>query len=141
MIDTIKPTGTYKALLVDETGCSTGTTPCRRASTTANAGDGQIDWVLKASMGYVRASDGITIGTTDASGLMITQTNSVTTVASSTVWLGLRTNWIAEPLLNCINWTDGGGATAVINDQSTNPIISGTSNICSIINALLCAEQ
>lgn len=46
--------GTFKAFLVDPQN------NMRRASVTADAGDGQIDWVLQANKQY-RRSDGITI--------------------------------------------------------------------------------
>ncbi|MCZ8155854.1 MAG: DUF1554 domain-containing protein, partial [Leptospira sp.] len=71
MNDSAKPTQStvFKALLVDETGCSGS--PCRRASITPNAGDGQIDWVFKPNTSYYR-SDGTTlIMTTNGNAIFI----------------------------------------------------------------------
>ena len=56
-----------KALLVDAAGC--GGAPCRRASVTPYAGDGQIDWVLAPNRTYNTKDNSSAVGFTDASGL------------------------------------------------------------------------
>ena len=50
----------FAALLVDEAGCAGGSKPCRRASITPGAGDGQIDWVLAPNSAYFRL-DNVTL--------------------------------------------------------------------------------
>ena len=45
--------GVFKALLAAESGCGTsGNDPCRRATVTPGAGDGSIDWPVRASGAY-----------------------------------------------------------------------------------------
>jgi len=56
-----------KAMIVDNSGC--GGAPCRRASVSPYAGDGQIDWVLAPARTYYTRDNSSAVGFTDAGGL------------------------------------------------------------------------
>ncbi|TGK87680.1 DUF1554 domain-containing protein [Leptospira noumeaensis] len=139
-----KPSGgsTYKALLVDESGCSS--LPCRRASITANVGDGQIDWVLKPNTNYVRA-DGVTpIMTTNANGLFIfgTLTNSWTTAAVTGI-SGMAGTWNTFSNSSCSNYSNGatGTVTTTQYNQTGSGSLSSAGLSCTNSYSLLCIEQ
>ncbi|TGL45600.1 DUF1554 domain-containing protein [Leptospira perdikensis] len=136
-IDGNKPnTGIYKAFLSDSIA--------RWACITANCSGGPSEhqnWVLQPNKDYVRATSLIPIGTTNSNGLLLTQTNAVTTTGVTT-WLGFRSNWITEPSLHCDDWIQGTNTfTGTLNDQSTNPIIGAASNLCNNSHSLVCVEQ
>ena len=91
-----------KALLVDSAQVG------RRASTIANAGNGQVDWVLKASAPYVRVGmpPAVLIGTTSVNALFrFPLTNSFRATAGD-AWTGLK-NDLGPP-----TWAAGPGRTA-----------------------------
>ncbi|EMY59992.1 PF07588 family protein [Leptospira terpstrae serovar Hualin str. LT 11-33 = ATCC 700639] len=142
--DSGKPVGGsfYKALLVDAAGCI-GSTPCRRASITANIGDGQIDWALKPNTNYVR-SDGVTpIMTTNANALFIfgTLTNSWTSAALTGI-SGMSGTWVTFAGLTCINYSVNSGSVTTTQYQQTGSVsLSGTSSSCTLSFTLLCIEQ
>ncbi|TGL87137.1 DUF1554 domain-containing protein [Leptospira congkakensis] len=141
--DGAKPVGgsLYKALLVDESGCSS--LPCRRASITANVGDGQIDWVLKPNTNYVR-SNGITpIMTTNANGLFIfgTLTNSWSAAAATGI-SGMSGNWTVFAGLTCTNYSlNSGSVTTTQYNQTGSGSLSSASLTCGNSYSLLCVEQ
>lgn len=142
--DSGKPLGSsiYKALLVDESGCSS--IPCRRASVTANVGDGQIDWVLKPNTNYVRA-DGVTpIMTTNANGLFIfgTLTNSWTSSVTTGI-SGMSGNWTTFSTLTCVNYSNGssGQVTSTQYQQTGASSLSNSGLNCTGSFYLLCIEQ
>ncbi|MBM9590961.1 DUF1554 domain-containing protein [Leptospira sp. 201903075] len=141
--DTGKPIGgsTYKALLVDETGCAG--IPCRRASITANIGDGQIDWVLKPNTNYVR-SDGVTpIMTTNVNGLFIfgTLTNGWSGSAVTGI-SGMSGSWIVFGGLTCTNYSlNSGSVTTTQYNQTGSGSLSGAGLSCGGSYSLLCIEQ
>lgn len=137
-------TGTYKALIVDGVN--------RVASVTANAGDGQVDWVLKPRTTYYR-SDGTTkIMTTDASGIFVfgALDNSING-AGALYMTGIDSDWTLYDVTaqneNCNGWTYGGinnGTTAAVGrlDQTSSAAITFTSGgWCSTPLALVCVQQ
>ncbi|WP_167482974.1 DUF1554 domain-containing protein [Leptospira perdikensis] len=142
--DSGKPAGTssYKALLVDESGCSG--IPCRRASFTANLGDNQIDWVLKPNTNYVR-SDGVTpIMTTNVNGLFIfgTLTNSWTSAVTTGI-SGMSGTWTTFGGLTCNNYSEylTGSLTSTQYNQTGSGSLSNASSSCTNAFTLLCIEQ
>lgn len=142
--DSGKPVGGsfYKALLVDETGCI-GSTPCRRASITANIGDGQIDWVFKPNTNYVR-SDGVTpIMTTNVNGLFIfgTLTNGWTSAALTGI-SGMSGTWVTFAGLTCTNYSLNSGSVTTTQYQQTGSVsLSNATLVCANPYYLLCIEQ
>jgi hypothetical protein len=129
----------YKAMLVD--GVS------RKASATANAGDGQIDWVLLPNTAYFR-SDGTTqIMTANVNGIFnfsvpLFLTNSFLGVMQS-YWTGLNSDWTTFPS-HCNNWTTTiGNSRAGDGTPLDNNSIIGMGNIpCnSATPYLLCVQQ
>ncbi|AAN48161.1 extracellular matrix-binding protein Lp95 [Leptospira interrogans] len=119
--------GGYKAMLVGDT---------RRASLSPNAGDGQIDWVLKPLQEYRRSDDTI-IGTTNSVGLFsFPFQNSF--AGNYAIWTGLDQTWknkvISVNQLNCLNWTSSStnelGAFGLANWKYGNSIFVGQ-GICS----------
>lgn len=136
--DAAKPSITpniYKAMIVD------GTT--RKASTTTNAGDGQIDWVLLPSTSYFRTNGTTQIMTTNANGIFPfgTLTNSFETAAIP-YWTGLNTNWTTSAN-TCSNWSSMAGNGQVGQaTPTTNASISGASSPCNgAVPFLLCVQQ
>lgn len=143
MSDSLRPSGpsTYKALLVDETGCAG--LPCRRASVTADIGDGQIDWVLKPNTIYYRADGSGDIMATNANGLFIFGTLQRGWSSSPLTGIsGLSSNWTTFSGLTCNNYSTGTGTviTAEYN-QTSGGSISGAGLSCGNPYHLLCIEQ
>ncbi|HAK60825.1 MAG TPA: hypothetical protein DCO77_10650 [Nitrospiraceae bacterium] len=126
-------TGMYKAMVVDGVN--------RIASVTADAGDGQVDWVLKPDTSYFRL-DGVTlIGTTNAQGLLnFPLTNSVST--GGTFWSGLSDDWTTNAN-TCTGWMDGTagvqGATGS-GSATTISFLQGGIQNCDVLTTLLCVE-
>lgn len=126
--------GIYKAFLVDASAN-------RRASTSAFAGDGQVDWVLAPDTNYYRSDDAF-VGRTDAVALL----PSAPAVAldpglGKTYWTGMLVDWTASAN-DCGAWF--GAVTGVFGDGTvtTNLYIdSGLLDLCSNPQHLLCAEQ
>ena len=144
MADTNKPAGgnTYKALIVDGTN--------RVASVTNNAGDGQVDWVLKSNSNYYR-SDGTTlIMTTDVNRIHVFLSGDLTNSFGGTYyeyWTGLYSTWIVHPA-RCINTTSWDTNTTGINGRhgimtlKNSGAISATDIDCDTTSiCLLCVEQ
>ncbi len=143
MSDSGKPSGssTFKALLVDETGCSGN--PCRRASITSNAGDGQIDWVLQPNTNYFRFDGTTPIMTTNANGLFVfgTLTNSWTTTAVTGI-SGMSGTWTTFTNVNCTSYSStGGNVTTAQYTQTGTGSISNATLTCAGSYNLLCIEQ
>ncbi|WP_246051821.1 DUF1554 domain-containing protein [Leptospira idonii] len=128
--------GTYKAMVVD------GVT--RRASVTANIGDGQINWVFAPNKTYYQ--DEGTIGTTSSNGLFL---SSLTTrfSANSKYWTGLNTNWTTNLTNTCNGWTSNSGSFNAVmgqgNSLSIADITAGwTPDPCNLSNQqLICVQQ
>ncbi len=137
--DANKPanTGTYKALHVGGTS--------RRASVTATAGDGQIDWVLYASKEY-RRSDGTMITTSSSARLFtfpLLNAISPSDIPGVVVWTGLASDWTTSAS-TCATWTDSSvgqfGFTATEYDLTSTAIQSGNF-ACNTQQALYCVQQ
>ncbi|MCT8334837.1 DUF1554 domain-containing protein [Leptospira sp. 85282-16] len=129
--------GNYKAMVVD--GIS------RRASITANIGDGQIDWVFKANQAYIRPN-GINIETSNANGLFTTSLATPITTISSDHWTGLNLDWTSYLDGACLKWTTisaselGNAGDAYTQDILTLTAGKGLQQ-CSVNRELVCVEQ
>lgn len=135
--DGLKPanSGTYKAMVV--------VTGVRVASVTANAGDGQIDWVLRPNQSYIRP-DGTPIMTTNASGIYIWGADWPASVGTNgnAIWTGLMADWRVDGT-RCSNWTDNistFGRYATANAVNSMAILSGSLH-CSNTGNLYCVQQ
>lgn len=134
--DSARPnTSQYKALLVDET-------PVRRASVTANAGDGQLDWVLRANRDYYRP-DGTFLFRASAAALIPFPITEQIAVFTGSVWTGITNTWTTGVTLSCTNWgvTTGNGNRGTFPNTTMSAIYNGfgACNISSFY--LLCVEQ
>lgn len=134
--DASKPSGggTYKAFLVDGTN--------RKASNTANAGDGQVDWVLQANTTYYRADGTTVIGTTNSVKLFTFPLTSSISTGLIQYFTGLNTDWTTSN--HCNNWSQntGQGSTVAGTTLTNNTILttSPTGN-CALTLNLVCVEQ
>ena len=136
-------TGTFKALIVGSNITPSGND--RKASNTANAGDGQIQWVLKSNQTYQRP-DSTIIGTTNANGLFNFPLQNPFAVSGS-FWSGLSTDW-TNGTNNCVGsggaWDPaGGGSNGLYGDasQTSSAAISSASQGCTNTHSILCVEQ
>ena len=126
----------YRALLTD------GAT--RRASLTADVGDGQTGWVLAPNTTYYRP-DGMVLFTTNAVALYNMNTglrNPFTSDASAAArwWTGLDLGW--ETLLTCSSWTSSvANGTRGQGGTTTNASLSAASNGGGTPIRLLCVRQ
>lgn len=141
MGDTNKPadSSVYKAMIVE------GTT--RRACSTPMCGGGAaegIDWVLKPSHRYVRASDSADLFTAGSAAVFSFGTwSNPPDAAALSFWTGLTASWTNSPS-NCLSWANNLGGTfgATGNSSSTNSsVISATALDCTGSYHLLCVEQ
>lgn len=130
--------GRYKAMVVDGVN--------RVASLSANAGDGQVDWVLKPNTSYYRADGSTLVMTTDQNALL----NFTNTMLSNTIgdnnsfqfWTGLSSDWISSD--SCNVWNTAGNATTGrmgIADSVVSTAIDNVSASCDVSRKLLCVEQ
>ncbi|TGK87706.1 DUF1554 domain-containing protein [Leptospira noumeaensis] len=130
-------TGNYKAMVVD--GIS------RRASLTANLGDGQIDWVFKANQAYIRPG-GVNIETSNANGLFTSSLSTPITSVSSDHWTGLNPDWTSYLDGACLKWTTNATfELGMTGDGYTQDIVTLTAGRglqqCSVNRELVCVEQ
>ncbi|MCT8335332.1 DUF1554 domain-containing protein [Leptospira sp. 85282-16] len=129
-------TGTYKAMVVD------GVT--RRASISANIGDGQIDWVFAPNRTY-RQTEGV-IGTTNSAGLFISAL-SLRFSVNSKYWTGLYSDWTTNTSNTCDLWRSNSGSfTGIMGQGNSTAIASITAgwpaDSCNVSNQqLICVEQ
>ncbi|ABZ93691.1 Hypothetical protein LBF_1168 [Leptospira biflexa serovar Patoc strain 'Patoc 1 (Ames)'] len=129
-------TGNYKAMVVD------GVT--RSASTSANLGDGQIDWVFAPNRTY-RQFEGV-IGTTNSTGLF-TSALSLRFSANSKYWTGLNGNWTTNTSNTCDLWRSNSGSFTGGMGQGNSTLIADitagwTPDACNLYNQqLICVEQ
>ncbi|MDX1960493.1 MAG: DUF1554 domain-containing protein [Leptospiraceae bacterium] len=136
--DASKPAGitaTYKALLVDNV--------LRVASVTANAGDGQVDWVIGNTVRYYRANGTTIIATSNGNRLLPFALTTSFDGTTNTFWTGLNTNWVAHAN-NCTAWTSNSGAVmgrAGIGNVTTFASISNSSPACNTSQRILCVGQ
>lgn len=147
MSDTNYPgTGTYKAMLVDNT---------RTACTTANCSGGtseNLNWVLQANRTYNRVSDGATVGTTTSARIFTFPLTNVVGGAVNNIWTALKADWTTGAG-TCSNWTSNSNAisafygyTQFTDSGSIHTTQSGldTPAPCdgsTYFPALLCVEQ
>ena len=127
-------TNTVKALLV------AGTT--RRASISANAGDGQIDWVLWPSTQYRRADGTTIIGTTQPTGLFTFPLAASFGPGGSAFHAGLTATWTTSGN-DCGGWTNNLGTKDLGDENNVNSSAIFTGNIgCANPGYhLMCVEQ
>ncbi|TGL88763.1 DUF1554 domain-containing protein [Leptospira congkakensis] len=129
-------TGTYKAMVVD------GVT--RRASVSANVGDGQIDWIFAPNRTYYQTAG--TIGTTSSGGLFISTLTNTFSV-NSKYWTGLNSNWTTNASNTCNLWTSNLGTYNGVMGQGNSTAIADitagwTPDPCNFSNQqLICVEQ
>lgn len=89
--------GTYKALIADGVD--------RVASATPNAGDGQVDWVLKSNTTYIQNDGTTVIATTNENGLFVFPLTNGFVATGSGYWSGLNIDWTTSSN-HCSRWTD-----------------------------------
>jgi len=133
--------GTYKALIVDGTN--------RIASASANAGDGQVDWVLQPNTTYYRSDGSTIILTTDSNGIFVFGTLDNSFGSGGRLWMGLNADWTTDN--HCTTWADGtnsypavsgsGGDSVETSSSSIDASIAGSPYPCNFSGQLLCVEQ
>jgi len=124
----------YKALLVDSSN--------RIASVSSDAGDGQVNWVLRPQTEYLRA-DGALLFTTNTASIFAMSSglsNPFSTDAAVRWWTGLDITW--QTLAACTNWTGVGlGGTRGTSAVTSAAALSENNNACGIAIRLLCVRQ
>ncbi|MEQ9365389.1 MAG: DUF1554 domain-containing protein, partial [Leptospirales bacterium] len=141
MADANRPNGsTYKALLVNPT-----VAPTRIGSVTADAGDGQVDWVLAPNTNYFRRDGTTPLFTTNANSIFVfgAMTNSFEASAGNT-WSALRDDWRTLAGLNCTGWATTAGTAGVGDALATDGTaleLGGPPTNCSATARLICVEQ
>lgn len=141
MADTNRPnTSTYKALLVNPVAAL-----FRRGSQTANAGDGQIDWVLTPNTSYYRRDGTTALFTTNPNSIFVfgTMTNSFEASAGN-YWSSLRNDWRTGPVQSCASWSESTGNARVGDALATDGSalrLTGPPTACSAASQLICIEQ
>ncbi|MBM9590383.1 DUF1554 domain-containing protein [Leptospira sp. 201903075] len=134
-LDTHCPSGAIcKAMILN------GTT--RIASTTANLGDAQVDWVLKPNAHYYLTDGSTLVANTDNTSLLqFPFTNAIDSVNYGT-WFGGSTGWVYGAN-HCFTWvavTNTESAYILRTQQTTNLFLSAT-YACNNSLKLLCVEQ
>ena len=99
-----------KALLVDEAGCAGA--PCRRASLSPWAGDGQVDWPLRPGALYYTLDNSSAVGFTDAHGLLTFPLFKPVRPACQNQASGLDHDFTTREGMTCASWTAGADAPA-----------------------------
>ena len=135
-------TGTYKAMIVGTV------TTIRTASATANAGDGQVDWVLAADTDYIR-QDSTVIGTTASTGLFAFPLTNSFASSSLNFYTGLNTDWTSGTApaselcdFGSGSWTDTSSFGAYGDSAlTTATTLRIGNNACTNTRHLLCVEQ
>lgn len=116
----------------------------RRASQTANAGDGQIDWVLLANQQYRQANGTTVIGTTNANRLFTFPLTAPSGLVSSGIVFktGLTSTWMNSGN-DCGAWSNtvGNQDLGTGNINNTTAIAGGSIACANPGYYLLCVEQ
>ena len=99
-----------KALLVDEAGC--GGAPCRRATVTPWAGDGQLDWPLKPHAMYYSLDNKTAVGFTDGRALLAYPLFKPVRAACQNMASGMNADFTTRAGETCSSWTVGANAPA-----------------------------
>lgn len=142
---------TYHALLMDS---QTNRYVCTNSGdcSTADACTSGVDWVLKASMEYIR-TDGTVIGTTSSKCLFdVFSGSSLTNAigASGSYWDGIYDKWVSPSHNTCNRWTsstnsgdfDGNGRIGSVSaTDSTAFYVSTSLPTCDTSKSLICVEQ
>ncbi len=126
----------YKAMIVDGTN--------RKASTTANTGDNQIDWVLLPNTSYFRTDGTTLIKATNANGIFVFPLTSSFDTPGIPYWTGLNTNWTTSGNLCGGNWssTAGSGQAGQATMTTSSAISGGGPPPCNTaLPYLLCVQQ
>ncbi|TGM79650.1 DUF1554 domain-containing protein [Leptospira bouyouniensis] len=113
----------------------------RRASVTANVGDGQIDWVIKPNASYYRTNRTDLVATSNNVSLFTFNLNLAVSGTSATAWTGLNPNWTNNGN-DCSGWTASGssgygGDTGSVTSSS----IGFNTFTCNSSLQLYCVEQ
>ncbi|TGL22290.1 DUF1554 domain-containing protein [Leptospira yanagawae] len=113
----------------------------RRASVTANVGDGQIDWVLKPNTSYYRPNRTDLIATTNNVSLFTFNLSLAVSGTSSTAWTGINPNWTNNGN-DCTGWTVTGtsGYGGDTGSNTTSALGFNTFG-CTSSLMLYCVEQ
>lgn len=113
----------------------------RRASTTANVGDAQIDWVLKPNSSYYRSNRTDLIGTTNNVSLLTFNLTFAIAGSSSTAWTGLNPNWTNNGN-DCTGWTvTGTSGYGGDTGSNTSSALGFNSFGCGSSLLFYCVEQ
>lgn len=129
--------GTWRALIAEPNA------PGRRASLTANAGDGQISWVLRNSFDYYRADGTTPLFTTNANGLFVFG-NYTNSMGGGLAWTGLNSDWTSKSVAGtCTGWASAAGTGGTGDtSQTNNTSINSTDPLCNgPAHSLICVEQ
>lgn len=112
----------------------------RIASVTPDAGDGQLDWVLKPNRKYYRATDDVLIQETNSVGLFPLPLTRPISASSGNAWTGLTPAWLQGG--HCTNWSSiGGTGSAAYLEASTTDAISAMALTCVSSASLICVER
>ncbi|MCE9598948.1 MAG: DUF1554 domain-containing protein [Spirochaetia bacterium] len=125
----------YKALIVDGAN--------RQASATANLGDSQIDWVLKANTSYY-LSDQTLLMTTNATSIFVFGTLLAQPATSGVSWwTGMDLNWATGLACTGSVWASTGGSASrgLPGVTGTTAIGSAAGQLCTSTFRLLCVRQ
>ncbi|MCB1323987.1 MAG: DUF1554 domain-containing protein [Spirochaetales bacterium] len=136
--------GTYKAMIANGVGT------LRRASLSANTGDGQLDWVLRANTVYYRSDGSTIISTTGSNALLSVPLQNSISSGAGQYWSGMNADWTTG-VDSCADsgaegWTfvGAGAGNGDVGDVSatSTAAIRTTSVACSTGGLfLVCVEQ
>jgi hypothetical protein len=126
----------YKAMIVDGTN--------RKASNTANAGDGQVDWVFLPNTSYFRTDGTTLIKTTNANSIFVFPLTSSFDTPGIPYWTGLNTDWTTSSNRCATDWTSttGNGQAGQATMLTSASISGGGPPPCNAaLPRLLCVQQ
>ncbi|MBK9497992.1 MAG: DUF1554 domain-containing protein [Leptospiraceae bacterium] len=127
---------TYKAMIVDGTN--------RKASNTANAGDGQVDWVFLPNTSYFRTDGTTLIKTTNANSIFVFPLTNSFDTPGIPYWTGLNTDWTTSSNRCATDWTSttGNGQAGQATMLTVASISGGGPPPCNAaLPRLLCVQQ
>jgi len=135
--DANKPsTGTYKALLVDDTFRAA----CDNPNCTTPA-SGRIDWPLAANQTYFRTDLTTEVFTTNGNAVFVFGTLTNPFATTGNVWTGLNADWTTSSSI-CPLWAlNVGSGTTGSMTSSGSASISNVDTACTTSRRLLCVEQ
>ncbi|MBL8018731.1 MAG: DUF1554 domain-containing protein [Leptospirales bacterium] len=144
---TNKPSGTYKAMVVD----SSTRRPCATPTDPNCSGGMDPSWIMQPSTTYYRADGTTVVFTTNANGIVVFGTITQITTSSFGVWTGLNADWTNHGN-DCSAWTSSsGGAPGPStrgkqgqSDQtngSTLAVAPAAGQNCATTGYVYCVEQ